>query len=99
MTEHPPKPAKPKPCPKAQPRSERRQHVLELLSVEQPRTGEEIGFFTGIPQTQIASVLILMERACLVRRVVRGRHRGKAPATGDIGPSLWSLRCWKGGAP
>lgn len=99
MIETPIKPPKPKPCPKARPRSERRQHVLELLSVEQPRTGEEIGFFTGIPQSQIASVLIPMERACLLRRVVRGRARGKAPATGDIGPSLWALRCWKGEQP
>ena len=99
MTETPTKPPKPKPCPKAQPRSERRQHVLELLTVDQPRTSEEIGFFTGIPQSQIASVLIPMERACLLRRVVRGRARGKAPATGDIGPSLWSLRCWNGEQP
>lgn len=99
MTETPAKPPKPKPCPKARPRSERRQHVLELLTVEQPRTSEEIAYFTGIPQSQVASVLILMERACLLRRVVRGRHRGAPPVGGDLGPSLWALRCWKGEQP
>ena len=95
MTSTPTKPKKPKPCPRAQPRGERRQHILELLTVEQPRSSEEIAYFTGIPGNMIASVLILMEKACLVRRVVRGRSRGKAPKTGDIGPSSWALRCWK----
>lgn len=99
MTESPPIPKKPrpKPCPKAQPRSERRQHILELLTVDQPRTSEELSYLTGIPRNQIASVMVIMERACYVRRVVRGRHRGAPPVGGDIGPSMWALRCWKGG--
>jgi hypothetical protein len=84
----------PKKAPNARPRSERRQHVLELLSVDQPRTTEELAYFTGIPLSAMASVLIGMDRSRLVRRVIRGRGRGKIRPDQDPGPSSWALRCW-----
>jgi hypothetical protein len=94
MTTAPPKPKKAPKAPTAQPRGEKRQHILELLTVEQPRTTDELAYFTGIPLRCISSVLILMERASLVRRVYRGRGQGKVQRVADPGPSSWALRCW-----
>ena len=96
MTQAPPLPSKkkPKPCPKAVRRSERRQHILELLTVEQPRSTEEIAFFVGQPQGEIGGVLARMEAARLIRRASPKRGPG---APNDAPPNLWALRCWKGG--
>jgi predicted Rossmann fold nucleotide-binding protein DprA/Smf involved in DNA uptake len=91
-------PQKTKKAPKAQQRGEKRQHILELLTVEQPRSTDELAYFTGIPLRMISSVLILMERARLVRRAKRGRGQGKIKRGEDPGPSLWALRSWKEGA-
>ena len=84
----------PKKTPNARPRSDRRQHILELLSVDQPRSTEELAYFTRIPLSAMASVLIGMDRSKLVRRVIKGRGRGKIRRDQDPGPSSWALRCW-----
>lgn len=98
MTSAPPIPSKkgPKPCPKAVRRSERRQHILELLTVEQPRCTEEIAFFVRESQGDIGSVLARMEAARLIRRASPKRGPG---APSDAPPNLWALRCWRENTP
>jgi hypothetical protein len=99
MNEAPPLPSKKtKPCPKARQRSERRQHILELLTTDQPRTTDEIGYFARIPSRQVFATLSKMEEECYIRRVYRGRGKFEAGTKNDAGPATWALRCWKEGA-
>lgn len=80
-------------APPARTRTERGCHILELLTVRQPRTTLDLARAIGISPTAVGSSLTHMENQCLIRRAVRGRGRG-APNSGP--PTEWALRCWKG---
>jgi len=93
MTEAPPTPKK---APKARPRSERRQHILELLTADQPRTTDELGYFARIPSRQVFATLAKMEEEWFLRRVYRGRGKFESGTKNDAGPASWALRCFRG---